>query len=405
MKLKLLLCLQLIIQGGFCQPKMGYWLTSDVVKIPFEVVNNSLFVRVNLNEHENLSFIIDTGSNFSVVFPDSLLQIPTQDKLISIQGFGNVDSLFARISIANSMKMKGLVAEGKQLLVIDKNKIGLHQLYDRPLHGVIGLDILRQFDLEINFMTNKLILHKDGAKVKSNRRWKKVSFQLTENSIIIPASLSTHEKSMQEDINLVLDTGSELPVLLQEKFCPDESIPTIIGMGILGYASGRIGRISKINIGEFEIENMPAAFPDSASSKWNMALPQQGNLGIQFLKKHRTIINYKQSYMQLKPIRRLAQKPFQYNHSGIAINVGDQKECGFYISEVAPSSPAERAGLLRGDKIILINQTLCSKLTLQKISEYFFDDEISELDVTVMRDYTLKHIKLYIKDNLPLNDK
>ncbi|MFZ1807236.1 MAG: PDZ domain-containing protein [Cyclobacteriaceae bacterium] len=403
MKLKLLLCLQLIIQGGFCQPKMGYWLTSNVVRVPFEIINNSLFVEVTLNEYEGLSFIIDTGSNYSVVFTDSTLHLHTQNKSIDIMGFGNADSLSAYISIDNSVALKGLVTQGKQLLVIEKNKIGLQQFYDRPIHGVIGLDILRQFDTEINFSSNKLIFRNNGAKIKSGSRWKKVPFHLTENAIIIPSSLSTIKS--KESIYLLLDTGSELPLLLQERFCPDQSVPTIIGMGILGYASGRIGRISKINIGEFEIDNIPAAFPDSASSRWNIALPQQGNLGIQFLKKHRTIINYTQGYMQLKPIRRLVHKPFQYNHSGIAISVDDQTECSFYISEVAPSSPAEQAGLLRGDKIILINQTMCSKLTLQKISEYFFDDEISELDITVMRDYTLKHIKVYIKDNLPLSDK
>ena len=392
MKIKLLFCLQLIIQGCFGQPKMGYWLTSNVVKIPFELVNNSIFVKATLNEHTDLSFIIDTGSNYSVVFTDSILYLPTQNKSISIMGFGNADSLFAHISIDNSVKINGLTTTGKQLLVIEKNKIGLQQFYDRPIHGVIGLDILRRFDIEINFSSNKLILRQRG-KIKSSPRWKTIPFELTENSIIIPSTLTT-ASNHREALYLLLDTGSELPLLLQERFCPDLSVPTIIGMGILGYASGRIAHIARVSIGELEIDNIITAFPDSASSRWNNELPQQGNLGIQFLRKHRTIINYNEGYIQLKPIRRLIHKPFQYNRSGIAVEVGTEDECSFYVSEVAPGSPAEDAGLLKGDKLIFIDRIPCSSLTLQKINDHLFTDKKDNLEITIMRGSTIIHAPL-----------
>lgn len=376
---------------------MGYWLTSNVVRIPFEIVNNSLFVEVTLNEYKNLSFIIDTGSNYSVVFTDSILHLPTQNKSIAIMGFGNVDSLYAHISIDNSVAIKGLVTQGMQLLVIEKSKIGLQQFYDRPIHGVIGLDILRRFDTEINFSSKKLILRQHGAKIKSSSRWKKIPFELTENSIIIPTTLTTTLKN-KEAIYLLLDTGSELPLLLQEKFCPDSSVPTIIGMGILGYASGRIGIIPAVNLGELEIRNIATAFPDSASSKWNSLLPQQGNLGIQFLRRYRTIINYSEGYLQLKPIHRLVHQPFQYNRSGIAIEIGREDKCSFYISEIAPDSPAEEAGLLRGDKIIFVDNIPCSLLTLQKISEHLFSAKNNYLEITILRGTIVKHTKMNFRN-------
>ncbi|MEP2667641.1 MAG: PDZ domain-containing protein [Cyclobacteriaceae bacterium] len=395
MRLKLFLFLQLIIYGCFSQPRMGYWLHSNVIRIPFDVVNNSLFAKVNLNEHKDLSFIVDTGSNYSVVFTDSLLSLPVQHKVISIKGFGNTDSLTAHIAIDNLVEIGGFVTRGKQLLVISKSKIGLQQFYDRPIHGVIGLDLLRQFDTEINFSSNRLILRKNGAKIKNGSRWRKVPFHLTENAIIIPTTLTTSKKT--EAIYLILDTGSELPLLLQEKFCPDKSMPTIIGMGILGYASGRIGLIPRINIGELEMNSIATAFPDSASSRWNRNLPQQGNLGIQFLKKHRTIINYSQGFLQVKPLRRLAHTPFQFNRSGIAIEVGQKKECDFFISEVAPGSPAEMAGLLKGDKIIFVDRIPCTHLTLQKITERIFTSKKTDLEITVMRESNIKHVQLNLQ--------
>lgn len=170
-------------------------------------------------------------------------------------------------------------------------------------------------------------------------------------------------------------------------------------MGILGYASGRIGVIPKITIGDLEISDIATAFPDSASSKWNKDLPQQGNLGIQFLKKYRTVINYNEGYIYFKSIRKLRQAPFQFNRSGLAIEVGEKEECDFYISEVAPGSPAEEAGLMKGDKIVFVDRIPCSHLTLQKISEHIFAGKKDALEITIMREFTIRHVQLNFHDS------
>jgi hypothetical protein len=346
-----------------------------------------------VNDHENLSFIVDTGSNYSIVFTDSLLQLPSLNKLISIQGFGSTDSIVAKVSIGNSVSISGLIAEGKQLLAIEKGKIRLQQFYDRPIHGVIGLDMLRHYDMEINFRSSRIILRKPGAKDKNNRRWKKLPFDLNNNALILPAIISTSNYS-SEPMSLVLDTGSDLPLLLQEQYCPTVSKPTIIGMGILGFASGRIGIIEKIKIGDLEIKNIITAFPDSASSRWNLFQPQQGNLGIQFLRRYRVIVNYKENYIQLKAINKLIDKAFHYNQTGIAIDVSGNDNCSYIVSQVAPDSPAAISGLMKGDKIISIGQTLCSNLSLEIINKYFFDNKISRLEIMVQREFNFMKFTL-----------
>jgi len=376
---------------------MGFWLTSKSVKIPFEIVNNSLFLKVNLNEYKGLSFIVDTGSNYSIVFTDSLIRLPTQNKSIAVLGFGSTDSLSAKVSIGNTLAIKGLVTQGKQLLAIEKSKIRLQQFYDRPIHGVIGLDMLRHYDVEINFQSGKLILKQDGLKPKSGKGWKRIPFELRNNALIVPARVSGKE-DQDESIFLLLDTGSDMPLLLQQKFCPPESKSTIIGMGILGYASGKVGVIKKVTLGEFEINNISVAFPDSASSKWNSNLSQNGNLGFQFLKRYRVAIDYKEQYIWLKAVNKYAHRPFPYNRTGIAIETSGTGKCAYYISQVAPGSPAQIAGVLKDDKLMSISYTPCSSLTLRSINDYFFNTKISKLEITVQRGIQLITYKMDLRE-------
>ncbi|MEQ8424517.1 MAG: retropepsin-like aspartic protease, partial [Cyclobacteriaceae bacterium] len=334
MKFRLLLFLCLACYGASGQLRIGFWLESNIVRIPFQIVNNSIFVKVDLNEHRELSFIVDTGSSFSVVFSDPTLTLPLQFKMFNIRGFGKMDSLSANVSVYNTLSLGPLTSYGQQILVVEKDKVGFQQFFDRPLHGIIGLDVLRNFNVEFNFVTQKMILRNNEVRQRKGRRWTKIPFQVYNNTLMVPAVISDSQ-SKKDSVSLIIDTGSELPLLLAEEFCPPGAAKTIIGLGFLGYASGRIGEIKKVHIGDITLENLTTAFPDSTSSKWNAVVPHQGNIGIQLLKKYRLAINYNEGLLYLKPIRRLFEEPLSYNRSGLAVDVHGEAVCPYYISEIA----------------------------------------------------------------------
>ncbi len=385
--------LSLIAHHGMGQSKMGYWLTSKVVRIPFEIVNNSIVLQVKLNHYENLSFIVDTGSIHSAVFTDQIVRINVQQKSIAILGFGSTDSLFAKVSVGNSLSIGGLVSQGKQLLAIEKNQVKLQQFFDRPIHGIIGLDMLRHYDMKINFNAKRIILQRNSVKVKTSPKWKKLPFELQETALVVPATI-TKTEGANVSVSILLDTGSDLPLLLQERFCPPRSRPVIIGMGILGYTFGRIGVVKKVTLGDLEIDNIMTAFPDSTSSKWNSSLTQQGNLGIQLLRRYRVIVNYGEKYLQLRPSGKSASAPFPYNRTGIAVEAHEQEKCSYYISQIAPGSPAEASGLKTGDQLIHINKTQCSSLSFESINRHFFDTKASRLEIGVQREGSLITFRL-----------
>lgn len=370
-------------------------MNSEVVRIPFTMVNQSMFVKVDLNEHKNLSFLIDTGSSFSVVFTDSLFQIPAQYKLSSIRGFGKLDSIPAQVSAYNTLSIGALTSYGHQMLVVEKDKVGFQQFFERPLHGIIGFDVLRNFDLEINFSSNKLILRKSMPFKKKSKKWVTIPFEISNNALLIPAIFTANNKT--DSIQLILDTGSGLPLLLSQQFCPPNSLRTIIGLGFLGYASGWIGDVDELRIGDAKLKNLVASFPDSSSVKWNPKLPKRGNLGIQFLKQFRVIINFHEQYIQLKPIHRFLKETPEYNRSGMAIRRHEQLKCTYFVDEIVSGSAADKAGLLKGDRITRIDDTDCPSLTLGQINNFLFS-QTSELKIEVVRQGKIKKVILDLSD-------
>ena len=395
MKYRILLFCCLFFNEGWSQLKVGYWLSSDVVRIPFEIVNHSIFVKVNLNKYRNLNFIVDTGSSFSVVFTDSLLRVPSQYKVSSIRGFGKLDSIPASISVFNTLSVGGLTSFGQQILVVDKNLVGFQQYFDRQLHGIIGLDILRNYDLEINFVTQKLIIRKKGIAEKKNNKWTRIPFEISKNGILLPAAISNH-KLTEHPISLILDTGSELPLLLKERFCPPNSIQTIIGLGFLGYASGSIGSIATLKIGEIKVKDIIASFPDSTSVDWSHEFPQAGNLGIQFLNQFRVIINYNKSYLLLKPNHKKVSGSARFNRSGMAVRSSLNFPCAFYIDEIASNSPADKAGLKKGDQILSINKSPCPKLSLEIINDHLFSENPA-LPIEIYHEGAIRNVLLDLR--------
>ena len=352
-------------------------------------------VKVNLNEHKNLSFLVDTGSSFSVVFTDSVFTLPTQYKLSSIRGFGKLDSIPAEVSAYNTLSLGALTSYGHQMLVVAKTDVGFQQFFDKPLHGIIGFDVLRNFDMEINFVRKKLILRKKMPAKKSGRKWNTIPFDVTSNALLVPATIIANQQT--DSIQLILDTGSELPLLLSERYCPPQSLRTIIGLGFLGYTSGRIAQIEELKIGDVRLKQLTTSFPDSSSVKWNPNLPPRGNLGIQLLKHFRVIINFHEKYLQLKQVRQFSGDALEYNRSGMAIVSKSNSECSYYVDEIVSGSVAEKAGLLKGDRILSIKNTGCPDLTLNEIHNYLFSKTPS-LRLEVFRKGKVEKITLDLSE-------
>ena len=90
----------------------------------------------------------------------------------------------------------------------------------------------------------------------------------------------------EHPIRVLIDTGAGHALLLnntpKESFrLPEKVIRAQLGRGLNGVINGNLGRIDRLKLGRFQLNNIVASFPDSMSFgvKLKAGVERQGNIG------------------------------------------------------------------------------------------------------------------------------
>jgi hypothetical protein len=156
---------------------------------------------------------------------------------------------------------------------------------------------------------------------------------------------------------LLLDTGAALPLLLFHNTHPllappGQTIPSQIAMGIGGYLEGYTGRVARVDIGAFTQENVVAYFQeiDSLHRVENLH-GRHGLIGNLFFRHFKVIFDYPNKTMWLKPAKNYADG-YQFDRSGMYLMSTGAAEGALLVQFVVPGSPAQEAGIRRGDQLL-----------------------------------------------------
>ena len=168
---------------------------------------------------------------------------------------------------------------------------------------------------------------------------------------------------------------------------PENLVKAQLGRGLSGIINGSLGRISKLRLGKFEMKNLVASFPDSASYriKGTELTERQGNIGCEFLRRFRITFNYRDQYIVLKPINRRMKEPFEHNMSGIELMARGEDFREYTVDRVVENSPAEDAGLLQGDRVMFINNKSSKDISISEIYKLFQKGEGKNINLIMKR--------------------
>src|SRR5690606_38924596 len=102
---------------------------------------------------------------------------------------------------------------------------------------------------------------------------------------------------------------------------PDSTISSIIGRGLGGEITGKVGRIQMLKMGTYEIDDVIASFPDPNSYFDSLKLGatgRNGAVGGEVLSRFTVIYNFPKEEMYIKKNASFRKK-FHYNLSGLTI--------------------------------------------------------------------------------------
>lgn len=332
----------------------------DVVEIPFEVHNNFMVVKVIINRQLPLFFIFDTGAEHTIL-SKNILAAPLRlsyDRPIRIIGADLNKELVAYVSTKVHLQVGDAIAPQQDILILADDFFKIDEYVGMEIHGIIGADLFRNLVLGIDYNKNIITVQRSKNFKKPRRKWKEVPISIEKNKPYLLAKAHVNEKII--DVKLLMDTGASLSMLLHTNTNKDLQLPESIvrgsiGRGLGGILEGFLGRLKRLEFGEFYFNNIVTNYQDVADSTTLENISQRnGIFGNTLMRRFNVIIDYPRQKLYLKALRRY-NKDFKYDKSGLELIVIGKKLKTVQVYSLIGDSPAKEAGFQKGDRILSVN--------------------------------------------------
>ncbi|WP_460218597.1 pepsin/retropepsin-like aspartic protease family protein [Psychroserpens sp. MEBiC05023] len=271
-------------------------LNNYTTRIPFKLIDNLIVIEAELLNKKG-NFIVDTGSETLIL---NKVHFETGISNASNRKTSGVIDVIDN-PIEKRLKqfiIKGLVLEDKNSDVIDLSHIEV----SKKIHllGIIGYNILKDYEVFIDMYLNQITLSKiDSKGVKLDKRGyletiiDTVNFKLKKHTIVLEANINDRK------LKFALDSGAEYNQLnkrtskkILKYFYPSKRLMLVGASGkkieVLAGKLYRVKLTDQIYFAPMEtiltnLNQMNEAFGTSVD----------GVLGYEFFRQQRTIINYK----------------------------------------------------------------------------------------------------------------
>ncbi|WP_207507320.1 aspartyl protease family protein [Telluribacter humicola] len=362
------------------------------VRVPFKLHANLVIVPVQINDSDTLQFILDSGVGTIIVTDPQVSRFVDKgySRTVTIDGVGNEASRKANVSIGNTFKMPHIQAFDQNLVVLESDMLKLSEFLGTPIHGIFGYELFERFVITIDFRRQELILRPPDHYRYRPKYGDKLPIQIVNRRPYLSAVQIT-EKGEEKNVQVLLDTGAGHALMLDTYSSsialPEKVVRVQLGVGLGGVVSGHLGRLSKLQVGRFELHDVLSSFPDKSSfgSKINSMSGRQGNIGGELLRRFVVTFHYRDQYVVLKPIKKALKETFEHDMSGMELRAKGDKYTSYEVDHVKEDSPAYHAGIQKGDKIVFINDTQASNLSLTEINKTLQHKEGKEINLVLKR--------------------
>lgn len=328
-------------------PRVAMGQAPSTVNIPLEIREGRVFLDVSLNGEQARPFILDTGGVVSLIRRDvaqaAALQQVGSLGLGTVGGYGGTDPregyLAEQILIGGIARQKAVVFAG-----VAPQQIGF------SASGSLDGEVLTSYNCLLSFAEMRWTVFLDGFPDRTG-------FTHISSDIRQPAKrgspfLYVDAELDGKPVRLLVDTGAPRSIILQSNAAKrlgflEDGRPWAPWRVRPGVVPGAIGR--EIRADRFDIGGQAFAKPIvSLRSNAPVVDLADGLLGLGIIQRLDWIIDRKSASLWVKRNdRRLP--PQHYNRSGLLpIPEAD----GAIGVEVGTDSPAERAGIKAGDRIV-----------------------------------------------------
>lgn len=294
--------------GMFTRPPDSapdYALASDPVTVPIEVVYGGLiFVKVLIND-QPMSFILDTGAEFTLLNSSRVSKLGLQALGTFATGAGGGDVVVSFVPGVTT-KVGGATLSDQIIgaVLLDQ----LEGPLQRPLDGILGYDFISRFVIELDYKNQTMRLF-DRAKYARTGTSAPTPITLEDSTPYFAAAIEVPNKG---DLggHFVLDTGCLCEVQLFTPFVDQHQLLSAFPQAKqAGYSAGAGGTtnalttiIPAIKLGGYMIKDPKA---ELARDKHGATADPEtaGLIGSLVFKKFLLVLDYKNKQVYFDPLK------------------------------------------------------------------------------------------------------
>lgn len=332
------------------------------VEIPFELLNNHIYVMASINGAPPRRFLVDTGGlNVLTESAAAELGIASQGALeVRGAGEGKADVGVAGV---DSLTVGDVRLSDQRFIVIDMDEIAAAEGIE--LSGLVGFELFRRFVVEIDYAGRRLVLTRPEA------------FRYQGDGVRVPFRFDHRTPVVEGAVDGVggtftLDTGSRGGLALHGPFVAEHDlerrytprVERLTGWGVGGGVRGQPVGPRTLTLGSLEIPDVATELTRQSAGAFTDRYTA-GNVGGAVLKRFRVIFDYTHQIVIFEP-NEAFDAPDGADRSGLWINLAAD---GFRVADVVPGGPAAAAGVEVGDLIVAVDGTPVHDLSLSAVRE------------------------------------
>lgn len=343
----------------------------SALKIPFDLLSNLVFVQARVNNSRPLWFILDSAASSSVIDARQVreLRLRTKGKVRGAPGEAVVE---AELVPGVSLILPGVEVPGLTVASIPLDFFA--PVMGRPVGGVIGHDLIRQFVVEVDYEGRTINLyapaayHYAGAGVR-------LPITFRDKRPLIDAWITPEGRAPVKG-KFEVATASSGALLLNRPFVEKHQMLKTVSSISLGNTGGvggltrtLVGRVRNIRVGRFDIGAPVVSFSQAARGEQASAA-YDGVLGGEVFRRFKLILDYPRGQIILEPNAHLPEA-VEEDMSGLEF-VAEGDDFGTYvINEIIPNSPAAEAGLREEDELTEIDGRPVTELGFERVRQMF----------------------------------
>jgi hypothetical protein len=341
--------------------------------IPFHF-NRHIVFSGHFNDSIPAKWVFDTGCPYAVIDSSFFVEngYPYEGAIPAYTfGAGNRKTLTHILEDDHKVGLDTLEKRPDRIYLLDLRKA----VGDKKADGILQVKYFREETIEINYQDSYLLLHNDTLIPDSN--WVRIPFNFTGDRRIMLDAWVEIEPGVRIEGAFLLDLGSGGSFGITGPAAKQARIPgSSKKIDILDLQNGGIGGNTTVGLieadhcglGPFSFDDVPMMYSHNVRG----ALGSKNHMGIignHIMSRFYLIIDFKRSYLLLKPNDKY-NDTFE-KREGIGLQVLDRtiSEGGFKVNGLVRKSEADSAGLQLGDIITHIDTI---RFLPEHYPEYFY---------------------------------